>query len=181
MTKKSIIFLSILYLALGFSSCKREEEKKKVQVYKGPLSELDSINMTFSDSARLVIRMTTAKQLALENEDRVYPKEVKLFFYDKLGNVTTNLRGDSARYFKSTNLYKIYKHVVIVNSLKGETLRTDELTWNPDKKKIYTDKPVDMQTPKETLHGTGMDANQDFSEYTVRNPRGVVSVENIPQ
>ncbi|MFC0184809.1 LPS export ABC transporter protein LptC [Pseudarcicella hirudinis] len=173
-----IIFLGITFLQV---SCKEENHKKKIQLYEGPLSELDGINMTYSDSARLIVRMVTEKQLTMPNDDRVYPKEVKIFFYDRLGNETTNLRGDSARYFRSSNLYKVYRHVVINNTLKGETLKTDELIWNPDQKRVYTDKPVDVYTREEVLHGIGMDANQDFTQYTLRRVTGVVSVKNLPQ
>jgi LPS export ABC transporter protein LptC len=69
----------------------------------------------------------------------------------------------------------------VIKTQKNETLKTDEITWKIDKKIITTDKPVELETPKEKLYGTGMDANQDFTQYTLRNPRGTVQVDNFPQ
>ena len=82
------LFVFLAFASIGFSGCQTESESKKLN-YKGPKSELDGIDMIFSDSAKAMVRMVTEKQLTLFTEDRVYPKEVKLFFYDKLGNTTT--------------------------------------------------------------------------------------------
>lgn len=157
------------------SACQERQESKKVQ-YKGPKSELDGIDMVYSDSARAVVRMVTDKQMTLFNEDRVYPKEVKLFFYDKLGNTTTQIRGDSARFDRVKNYYKLMGHVVINNPIKKETLRTSEFIWLPDQKKIYTEKPVQIRTQTEVFYGIGMDAAQDFSSYSLRQVTNSVFV-----
>jgi len=171
--RKHLLFclLSVFLLA----ACQDRQEASKVN-YKGPKSELDGIDMMYSDSARAVVRMVTAKQLTLFNEDRVYPKEVKLFFYDKLGNTTTQIRGDSARFDRVKNYYKLMGHVVIHNPMKGETLRTSEFFWLPDQKKIYTEKPVQIRTKQEVFYGIGMDAAQDFSSYSLRKVTNSVFV-----
>jgi LPS export ABC transporter protein LptC len=71
--------------------------------------------------------------------------------------------------------------VLVNNQIKNETLQTDEMFWSPDTKKVYTDKPVDIKTPEQVLHGVGMDSNQDFTDYTLRRVTGVLSVKNLPQ
>lgn len=162
-------------------SCKKEEKVIEKGIYNGPLSELHGINMAYTDSAKIMVRMSTETQLTLQNEDKVYPKEVRIFFFDKLGNNTTTLRGDSARFIRSKNLYHIMGRVLVNNQIKNETLQTDEMFWSPDTKKVYTDKPVDIKTPEQVLHGVGMDSNQDFTDYTLRRVTGVLSVKNLPQ
>jgi LPS export ABC transporter protein LptC len=171
-----------LFIILLFSACEESEKAVKKEEYKGPVSEVYGINMTYSDSAKLVVRMSTEAQLTMANEDKKYPKEVRVFFFDKFGNNTTKLRGDSAVYIKQTNLYRIMGRVQINNQVKNEVLETDELFWNPNSKKIYSDKPVDIKTPEQTIHGVGMDSNQDFTEYTIRRiSNSQVSVKNLPQ
>ena len=168
-------------LFLSLSSCEKEQKNTKKEEYEGPLSEVYGINMTYSDSAKLVVRMSTEAQLTMQNEDKKYPKEVRIFFFDKLGNNTTKLRGDSAVYVKATNLYRIMGRVQINNQVKNEVLETDELFWNPDTKKIYSNKAVEIKTPDQTIHGIGMDSNQDFTQYTIRKiSNSQVTVKNLP-
>ncbi len=172
-----ISLLSVFFLV----ACQERQESSKV-LYRGPKSELDGIDMIYSDSARAVVRMVTAKQLTLFNEDRLYPKVVNLYFYDKLGNTTTHIRGDSAHFDRVKNYYKLMGNVVINNPIKGETLRTSEFIWLPDQKKIYTEKPVQIRTKQEVFYGIGMDAAQDFSTYSLRQVTNSVFVmEGFPQ
>ncbi len=174
--------LSLLLAILLFSACEEDKKDVKKQEYKGPISEVYGINMAYTDSARLVVKMSTEAQLTMANEDKKYPKEVRVFFFDKMGNNTTKLRGDSAIYLKATNLYRIMGRVQINNQVKNEVLETDELFWNPNTKKIYSNKAVDIKTPEQTIHGIGMDSNQDFTQYTIRKiSNSQVSVKNLPQ
>jgi len=173
------LFLPISCFLL--TSCDDDKKVIKKEEYKGPISEVYGINMTYSDSAKLVVKMTTDVQLTMASEDKIFPKEIRIFFFDKFGNNTTKLRGDSARFIRVKNLYKIMGRVQIDNQIKHEVLETPELFWSPDTKKIYTDKKVDIKTPDQVLHGMGMDSNQDFSDYTIRKVTGMVSVKSLPK
>lgn len=179
---KRTILYSLFSIMFLFTACEEDKKDVKKQEYKGPISEVYGINMAYTDSARLVVKMSTEAQLTMANEDKKYPKEVRVFFFDKMGNNTTKLRGDSAIYLKATNLYRIMGRVQINNQVKNEILETDELFWNPNSKKIYSNKAVDIKTPEQTIHGVGMDSNQDFTQYTIRRiSNSQVSVKNLPQ
>ena len=179
--RRNHFYLLLSISCLLLTSCEDDKKVIKKEEYKGPISEVYGINMTYSDSAKLVVRMTTDVQLTMASEDKVFPKEIRVFFFDKFGNNTTKLRGDSARFIRAKNLYRIMGKVQIDNQVKHEILETPELFWSPDTKKIYTDKRVDIKTPDQVLHGMGMDSNQDFTDYTIRKVTGVVSVKSLPQ
>ncbi len=176
----SVRFLLMVVSSLLIWSCQGEQAKDK-RVYRGPKSELEGIDMVYSDSGRTVVHMITEKQITSPTEDRIYPKEMKLWFYDKLGNVSSEIRGDSAHFFRTTNSYKLMGHVVINNVLKGELMKTDEFTWLPDEKRIFTDKPVSIKTKTDMVHGVGFDAAQDFSSYSLRRvSNSVLTVDELP-
>lgn len=163
--------------ALLFSlACKEKAPEKEVN-YLGPDLEVEGIELSYGDSARVVVKMKTALELDLQNKDKVYPKEVRLFFYDPEGKESTTIRSDSGRYFKSENHYKLMGNVLIVDKLKNQNLTTTELIWAPDLKYIYTNKPVDLNTPTQVLHGMGMRANQDFTQYSLGSSSGVLNVD----
>ena len=56
-------------------------------------------------------------------------------------------------------------------------MKTEELFWYPDTKKISTDKFVRIEGPEETITGTGLDAAQDFSSYTLKHVEGIFPVD----
>ena len=173
-------FLFLLFIISTIFSCREKADDSKA-VYSGPKSELFGIDMVYSDSARKVVRMVTEEQLTLASEDRIYPKEMKLWFYDKTGKITSEVRGDSAHFYRQKNTYKLIGHVVIHNIEKEETLKTDEFNWLPVEKRIFTDKAVQLRTRTELVNGVGLDAAQDFSSYSLRKVRNsVVAVEGMP-
>lgn len=175
--------LRIIYLmgwVIFLFACS-EQKKSANLIFKGPKSELSGIDMLYSDSARAVVRMVTESQITTPTEDRIYPKEMKLWFYDKLGNVTSMIRGDSAHFFRQTNSYRIMGHVVINNQLKGELIKTDEFTWLPGEKRIFTEKPVSIKTRTDIIHGVGLDAAQDFTTYSLRHvTNSILTVDELP-
>jgi len=178
MRNSSLLFL--LFLTSTIFSCREKSDDSKA-VYVGPKSELFGIDMVYSDSARKVVRMVTEEQLTLASEDRIYPKEMKRWFYDKTGKITSEVRGDSAHFYRQKNTYKLIGHVVIHNIEKGEIMKTDEFNWLPVEKRIFTDKAVQLRTRTELVNGVGLDAAQDFSSYSLRKVRNsVVQVDGLP-
>ena len=179
-TAKYIIeFSCFLIIAFFLTSC---EEKRKVEVltkYNGPLMSTENLNVIYSDSGRVKVKLTTAQQLKFQNEDEVYPKAVYITFYDKNGVEYSSLRGDSGRYEKSNGLYKVMGNVFFFNRLQQQSLITDLLNWSPLRKKVYTDQKFTIKTPKEELHGIGMDADQDFTHYTMRKTKGTFAVDSL--
>ncbi|MFT4031582.1 MAG: LPS export ABC transporter periplasmic protein LptC [Siphonobacter sp.] len=171
---------AIFLLGVLIMACEEKQEVSNA-VYTGPLSETENIHMIYTDSARKVVRMVTPLQLDQLNGDRIFPKELKLYFYDKAGVEHTWLRADSGRYIRTHNLYRVMGHVRIENRIKHELLETDELFWKPDEKKIYNNRPVKSTTPTGVTQGFGLVANQDFTKYGIGRVRNSqVEVKDLP-
>lgn len=168
-------------LLLGLWSCSEDKESLKGNVdYLGPVLEGDNISVVHSDSGYVKIKMSTAKQLRYASGEEFYPKPIYITFIDKNGVEYSRLRGDSARYKKGENLYMMMGNVLVNNTRENQSLATDELYWNPTTRKIYSEKKVDIKTPKENFTALGgMDADQDFSRYTLRRSKGTVVVDSI--
>lgn len=173
--------LYVIHCTLFISLVACEEEKKPERVeYKGPIEEIQNVKLLYSEQAALKVKLTTARQFRYLNEDRKYPEEVHIDFYDPAGQqVVTTLRSDSGRYDKAKDLYTVTGHVVVINKQKKEKLQTNLLNWNPNTKKVFTENRVivSSQLTGERLYGKGLDANQDFSRYSIRKPTGVFNLE----
>lgn len=166
-------------LLLGLTACEDKQAVKQGKPYTGPLEEINNVQVLYSEAALLKVKMTTPLQLKYESKDLIYPKPVNIEFYGPNQEVMTTLRADSGRYMNDKNMYKVMGNVVVINKEKNEQLTTDELNWNPVTKKIFTEKRVNilLKNTGERLDGDGLDSNQDFSDYSIRQPRGVFRIE----
>lgn len=169
----------ILFGSYLLFSCDEKKKDVVVQKYNGPQMVMDNLSVMFSDSGKTTVKFTTARQMKLQNEDDIYPKAVYVTFFDKNGVEYSSLRGDSGRYFKTEGLYKVMGNVFFFNRLQQQSLATDLLFWSPVKKKIYTNLKFTIKTPKEELHGVGMEADQDFTHYTMRRTKGTFDVDSL--
>ena len=173
--------LVAVLIAGSIFSCQEKTDDLKGKIdYLGPILEADNVNVLHTDSGYARIRVTTAKQLRYATGEEFYPKTVYVTFIDRNGVEYSRLRGDSARYRKAENIYQMQGNVLVNNTHEQQSLATDELFWNPGTRKIYTDKKVVITTPKQNFTALGgMDAEQDFSKYTLRKSRGTVLVDSV--
>jgi LPS export ABC transporter protein LptC len=179
MTRFWLRLLCGLVTVTSLWACEEKKAIKAPKAYQGPIEEINDVKMLYSEAAMLRVRMTTAKQYRYQNDDRKYPQTVNILFFGPNGEEVTTLRSDSGRYDKAKDLYTVMGNVVVINKQKQEKLMTDELNWKPQTKKIFTARPVTIQSKLtgEYLKGIGLDANQDFSLYSIRKPTGIFNVE----
>lgn len=107
---------------------------------------------------------------------------LRVEFYDDSLHITAVLTARNARYYEQQGNVDIRDSVLVVNN-KGERLNTQELIWNQNIRRYYTEKPVKITTPTQQLFGDGLDANENFSWYQIKNLKGAVKVNKseMPQ
>ena len=66
---------------------------------------------------------------------------------------------------------------VSVLNRKGERLNTEQLFWDENKQKIYTNKFVRIKTAKQIIYGDGLISNTDFTQYKITNIRGTIELD----
>jgi LPS export ABC transporter protein LptC len=170
----------LVLATLQLVGCGEKEKEIVPVVYKGPLAETTNVEMLISDSARLQLRLTAPLEQQFENGDVLYPKNVKVTFYDKPGKVIINtLEAKYAKIEKSTQLYTMRGDVRVANVPQQQTLTTQELFYDKLKRKIYTDTAmfVRVQTPTEVLTGYGLQADENFTRYKISRPVGTFTLD----
>ena len=146
--------------------------------YEGPISIIDNIELTFSDSAKIRVQLIAKKQLEFTNGDREFPEGIFIEFYNKDEILETTLEANSGSLDGETNIYTGTGDVKINNLLQNKSLFTEELHWDPSTEKIFTDRNVIIIQDGEKITGTGMEASQDFETYEIKNPKGSFAIES---
>ncbi len=171
----SRLFFSLCSMLLV--ACTSHLEDVYVAPYTGPMMTATNIRTIYSDSGNTKLKLEAPVQLLLQNNDREFPEGVYVEFFDEKKEPKAVLTSNYAIFYQDKNLYKISGNVIIDNKREGKKMSTEELFWSPATKKIYTDKFLTIKTANEVIKGEGLDANQDFSSYTIRKVTGIVSVK----
>jgi LPS export ABC transporter protein LptC len=168
------------WLAFMLSQCTESKIKvADVSAYTGPLVVLTGVDTYFSDSAILVVRLAAPVQEEYDKGDRIFPKGLEVYFFKKDRTLSATLTARYGKFDKAKKLYTVTGNVVVRNVEEGKVLQTEELNWNPETKKVFTDKFVVIETPQEVLKGQGLEATQDFTSYRILKPTGVFSVNDL--
>jgi len=149
------VFLSIFLFFSILQACSIVSEKdlNRMKKYKGPISLTHNLNTLYSDSAKKKIVMKAKLREEFEDGNQEFPKGILLEFYNEEEEKTTILTAKKAFYFKEQNQYVARENVVVINILKKDTLRTEELNWKPSatrkEEQLFTDKDVKITTPSD--------------------------------
>lgn len=165
-----------LLLSVVFPACSSKDAAQPI-IYTGPFEQAQDVEMFYTENETIKVRMTAPILNEQQNEDREFPEGIHLEFFDENGQLTSTLRANYAIYTKKDNIWKGQGKVEVKNLVDQDQLNTEELFWNPEKQKIYTDKFVTITLPTEVIYGTGLEANQDFSSYKVIKPSGEFEVD----
>jgi len=146
--------------------------------YTGPLSEMENVDMLYSERDRIKVKMLARKILEFKNGDKEFPEGLYLEFFDEFGVMTSSLKANHAYYFKEEDQWRGRGKVEVKNIAKRQQLNTEELFWKETKHKIFTEKFVTIKLENEVIYGTGLDAAQDLSSYVIRKPEGVFEIKD---
>jgi LPS export ABC transporter protein LptC len=145
--------------------------------YDGPVMEATNIEILYSDSAQVRIKLEAQRQLQYLNGDQDFPEGIYIEFFDELGAKTTSIRANQGYYNKEEDKYTATGEVVVKNLESGEKLETEILHWERNKHSINTDRYVEIESEGEILMGEGLEAEEDFSSYEILKPTGIFSLE----
>ncbi|MGZ3866279.1 MAG: LPS export ABC transporter periplasmic protein LptC [Bacteroidia bacterium] len=172
----------VFCLPLILFSCKENKNELDKMIAKQevfPSEEGQVVEILYTDSGIVTMRLTApVLNHFTSNVPEPYtemPKGIIIEFFNKEGEVKTTMRALYAIRFEKSKRLEARNKVVVVN-VNGEILNTEKLNWDEASKKIYTDVFVKITTKKDVMRGTGMEANQDFTEYEIRNFSGSSSL-----
>jgi LPS export ABC transporter protein LptC len=169
--------LIFIALVIALSSCTKTELKEPEE-YKGPLREAENVIFYNSENEQVKSKMEAELLYEFANGDREFPKGIYIEFYNELGHLESTLRANHAKYFKKEDHWRGQGKVELKNVEKNEQLNTEELYWNRTTKKIFTDKFVTIRLQGDVIYGTGLEANQDLSDYVITKPEGEIEVKD---
>ena len=99
-------------------------------------------------------------------------KKVKVTFYDENGAVSSVLTANEGTYLQQTGAMTA-RGDVVGTSPDGRTLRTSELQYDPNTRKVSTEKRFTFLRNGNLLEGDAFISDVNFTNIVVDRPRGV--------
>jgi len=173
-------FFRFLFFLFLLASCNNNQEVDDIMQKQAvfPTEQGEIVEILYTDSGLVRVRITAPVMnhftINVPEPYTEMPKGIYVEFYNDSSKIKTTLKADYGIRYEKNKRTEVKKNVVVVN-VAGEVLNTDRLNWDEALRKIYTDAFVQITTKKEVLKGTGMEANEDFTEYEIRNISGTAT------
>lgn len=181
-SRNTLTFIKRFLLAMMilFSACKNDMKKIQETIDRSMLNteHADSVTIIYSKEGSTKAQMFAKTFNHVQDAKPPYiemKQGLKVLFYDDSMQVQSTLHAKYGKYFEQNGNVLVRDSVVVYN-IKKEQLNTEELVWNEKLQKFYTQKFVTITTPTQIIYGDGLESNQNFSDYTILNVKGIIGV-----
>ena len=167
-------------LYLLFSSCQTDIQTiNQVTSEKNlPSESMRDAEIIYSDSGKVEMKLTGAQLDRYVDKQYIeFPKGMKILFYDDSMKVSSQVKADYGIRYEQEKKMEAKRNVEVVN-VKGEKLNTEHLIWDEAKDSIYTKAFVKITTGDEVMYGDGLESNQDFTKYRIKNIKGMFNLKD---
>jgi LPS export ABC transporter protein LptC len=144
-----------------------------------PVMSAKNIDVIFSDSGKVQARLSSVLLNRYEGRTPYleFPRGFKIEIYDSLKHVETTITADYVKRLENMRIMEASGNVVVRNEIKNQQLNTEQLTWDENKRSIYSKSPVKITTADKVLYGKGLESNESFTQYTILHPTGQMMVK----
>lgn len=174
MNRSWSVVLSLFMISL-FISCRNETKDQVTFVFDKetiPIINTDSVTMLISDSGMVKYKVITKTWKMFDEASEpfwLFPDKLYLEQYDSLFNTVVTLRADTVWRYISDNLWKMRGNVFIRN-FQNKTFESEEIFWDQQKQRIYSNKPVTIKSPNEaTIIADDFESNQQITQIKMKN------------
>ena len=172
------IILALLFLA----ACGKEQRSYVANIGDGdasPTMTTLDVETFISDSGYTRYHISTPVWMmydqAMEPHWR-FPDGLDLQQYDLKMQPDATIECDSATYFSRKRLWRLDGHVMMVNTMR-DTFLSQQLYWDQNKRKVYTDSFIHIVRSDRIIEGYGFEANENMTAYTINNPTAILPAE----
>ncbi len=175
-------FCCLAVLALTIASCDSETPpiEELVPNEAANLEIAHEVEVVYSELGQVKARIIAPLMVkgTKDNDDFMeYPEGLTVYNYNAQMEIESKMSANYGISHEKKEEVMVRDNVVLIN-IKGEKLNSEELWWDRKSKKITSDKFVKVTTVDEEIIGYGFDANEDFSEYTVRNVKMITTIDD---
>ncbi len=140
---------------------------------------IKNVHVKQSEMGKLTLELTAPKMISFQARDAYteFPDGLRIVFFDSIMQPKTELTANYGISWDSRRTMQARGNVIIKNFQKHEQLNTESLLYNRNMKQISTDDFVKITQPDKIIMGKGMESDEMFNNWVIRNVSSTIYVE----
>ena len=172
--RKITLFVTVVCFILSCSD-RPEQVDAITNRAETPSLRATEVSTVISDSGITRYRINTPEWLIYDKAEVPFwdfPQGIHLEKFDTRLNVDAEIQSNYAIYYDKKRLWDLRDSVKAVN-MEGELFECDQLFWDENTEKVYSDSKIKITQKDKIITGYGFESNQALTKYVIRNPEGI--------
>ena len=138
-----------------------------------PIEQIKGAELLHTENGKVKVRVVASSIERFQDIEPslIFSDHLEVYFYNDSSQLQSTLMADYASIDEEKKIMLAQNNVILISS-DDKKLETDELIWDENKNKIYTDKKVKITTGKEVVYGEGFSSTPDFKQYSITKING---------
>ena len=161
-----------------FLGCENDIEViRKMQQNQLTVDEVKEVTSYLSTGGRLKARLTAPFMLRYyDSVPRVeFPNKLHVDFYNDSMQIESYLDAKHAFYYEQQSRVILTDSVVVIR-INGDTLKTNELFWEQNLHKLFTNSDVEIRQKTKTIYGKGFESDEQLKNFRIDSITGILLV-----
>ena len=146
-----------------------------------PNRSLIDANIIFSDSGKVTMNLRSPlieEYSLIDSPYTIFRKGVEIDYFQEGAEKPGFFKADWGRLSDKTGIYEGRGNVIIITE-RGDSIKSEQIFWNKDKKQIYSTKQVELigNDGSKITAKNGIQATDDLEEYTLFNNEGYIMMK----
>jgi len=184
MYRAKLLMLLVIPGVFYLAACENDIEKINTVTNTNDLPEVSgkNIEILYSDSGKVKMQLNADEIMQFGKLERPYiefPKGVHIVFFDDSLIIESELVADYAKYYQTEKLWEAHGNVFVYKVSTGEKLNTEELFWDENSKRIYSNSFSRIERKDMIYYGQkGFETNEKFSPLRLKSSRGSLNIKD---
>jgi len=164
-----LFFLVVLISCTNDPKLVQEFVRDKQQ----PIEQIKGAELLHTENGKVKVKLLASRIERFQDIQPalIFSDHLEVYFYNDSSQLKSTLIADYASIDEEKKIMLAQNNVILISS-DGKKLETDELVWDENNDKIYTDKKVKITTGKEVVYGEGFTSTPDFKQYSITKING---------
>ena len=138
-----------------------------------PIEQIKGAELLHTENGTVKVRLVASRIERFQNiqPELIFSNHLEVYFYNDSSQLQSILMADYASIDEEKKIMLAQNNVILISN-DDKKLETNELFWDENKNKIYTDKKVKITTGKEVIYGEGFTSTPDFKQYSITKIHG---------